>query len=78
MESVYKKLPGHELQFVAVRECVERVAPGVFDRLPFSCRVFTENVLRKCSGQVLESALDQIVQRKTDADFPYYPARVVL
>ena len=78
MEAALKKLPGHEYRYIAVRDYVENFAPGLFDRLPFSCRVFAENVIRKCPAGCLDQALGQIIRRKTDADFPYYPARVVL
>ena len=78
MESVIKSLQGHACQYVSVRDCVEKLEPGVFDRLPFSRRVFAENLLRRCAPENLEKSLEQVLQRKSDADFPFYPARVVL
>ena len=73
-----KTLPGYSVQYVAIRDYVEKTQPGVFDQLPFSLRVFTENLLRRCPSQCLNESLDQVLGRKSDTDFPFYPARVVL
>lgn len=68
----------HKVQITDVRSAVQSRFPGAFEKMPFTARVFAENVVRRCSGEVLESALAQVVQGKGDADFPFYPARVVL
>ena len=73
-----KPLAGHEVQYVAVRDYVEEIRPGVFDRLPFARRVFAENIIRRCPREFLEKSLAQVLNGKADADFPFYPARVVL
>ena len=73
-----KTLPGYSVQYVAIRDYVEKTQPGVFDQLPFSLRVFTENLLRRCPSECLSESLDQVLGRKSDTDFPFYPARVVL
>ena len=78
MEATLKPLPDHEVCYVAVRDYLENLTPGLFDRLPYSCRVFAENVIRDCPADGQERALDQIIHRKSEADFPYFPARVVL
>jgi aconitate hydratase len=52
--------------------------PEVFNRLPFACRVFAENLIRRCPPENLEQSLEQVLCRKSDTDFPFYPARVVL
>ena len=71
-------MPGYSVQYVAIRDYVEKTQPGVFDQLPFSLRVFTENLLRRCPSECLSESLDQVLGRKSDTDFPFYPARVVL
>ncbi len=78
MQTATKVPDAHKVQMTDVRAAVEIRYPGAFDTLPFTARVFAENVVRRCSGEVLETALAQVVQGKGDADFPFYPARVVL
>ena len=74
-----KPLPGHDCQIVDARSAVEALAPGAFDRLPFTSRVFAENLVRKSGkSDALEEGLKQVVLGRSDADFPFYPARVVL
>ncbi|MFX7593836.1 aconitase family protein, partial [Acinetobacter baumannii] len=36
-----------------------------------------ENLVRRCDPATLEASLRQLVERKRDLDFPWYPARVV-
>ncbi|MFA0725318.1 aconitase family protein, partial [Vibrio sp. 10N.222.49.E5] len=33
--------------------------------------------VRRCDPEILEDSLKQIIERKSDLDFPWYPARVV-
>ena len=73
-----KALPGQCCQFVAVRDYVEQVMPGTFDRLPFVRRVFAENLIRRNASGALSPALEQVLSGKAEIDFPFYPARVVL
>jgi aconitate hydratase len=73
-----KALPGHDCQFVATRDYVESLMPGVFDRLPFSYRVFAENIIRRATLEQRAPALEQVLQFRSDADFPFHPARVIL
>ena len=39
--------------------------------------MLAENLVRRCDPERLTDALDQIISRKRDLDFPWYPARVV-
>lgn len=71
-------LNGHNVQFVPVRDAVEARYPGAFNALPFTARVLAENIVRRCTRDSLDAALAQVVERRSDADFPFYPARVVL
>ena len=45
--------------------------------LPYTSRVLAENLVRRCDPQLLTASLEQIVFRKQDLDFPWFPARVV-
>jgi iron-sulfur-dependent 2-methylisocitrate dehydratase len=71
-------LPGHEILVAPVRAALEAFAPGAFERLPLTSRVFAENLVRRSDPAHLNGYLEQIVSRRNDADFPFFPARVVL
>ncbi|MDQ7008276.1 MAG: aconitase family protein, partial [Acidobacteriota bacterium] len=78
MSNPYRKpLPGTDLVYYDAREAVEALSPGAYDRLPYVCRVLAEQFLRHCDGRELDASLRQIVERRRDRDFPWYPARVV-
>jgi iron-sulfur-dependent 2-methylisocitrate dehydratase len=72
-----KPLPGTQLDYFDTRSAVEAIEPGAYDRLPYTSRVLAENLVRRCNPSALDAALTQIIQRKRDLDFPWYPARVV-
>ncbi|MBW3696966.1 Fe/S-dependent 2-methylisocitrate dehydratase AcnD [Vibrio sp. T187] len=72
-----KPLPGTELDFFDTREAVNTIASGAYETLPYTSRVLAEQLVRRCNPQELEASLKQIIDRKKDLDFPWYPARVV-
>ena len=72
-----KPLPGTDLEYFDTRAAVEAIAPGAYDTLPYTSRVLAENLVRRCDPATMNDALRQIVERKRDLDFPWYPARVV-
>jgi aconitate hydratase len=72
-----KPLPGTRLDWFDAREAVDAVQPGAYDTLPYSSRVLAENLVRRCDPQALEESLRQLIERKRDLDFPWFPARVV-
>ena len=39
--------------------------------------MFAENLVRRCEPSLLTDALGQLIERKRDLDFPWFPARVV-
>ena len=65
------------LVYFDTKSVVDSIKPGAYDKLPFTSRVLAENLVRKCNPDVLEESLKQIIERKRDLDFPWYPARVV-
>jgi aconitate hydratase len=78
MNSTYRKsLPGTQLDFFDTREAVDAIQPGAFDKLPYTSRVLAENLVRRCPADKLTASLEQIIGRKRDLDFPWFPARVV-
>ena len=70
-------LPGTSLHFFDARAAVDRIAPGAYDKLPYTSRVLAENLVRRCDPATLTDSLKQLIERKRDLDFPWFPARVV-
>jgi iron-sulfur-dependent 2-methylisocitrate dehydratase len=78
MNTAYRKaLPGTNLDYFDTRAAVEDLQTGAWAGLPYCSRVFAENLVRRCDPALLGDALKQIIGRKRDMDFPWYPARVV-
>ncbi|MGF6259381.1 Fe/S-dependent 2-methylisocitrate dehydratase AcnD [Paraburkholderia sp. BR13444] len=72
-----KRLPGTELDFFDTRAAVDAIEPGAYDKLPYTSRVLAENLVRRCDPVTLTASLKQIIERKRELDFPWFPARVV-
>ncbi|MCL1127242.1 Fe/S-dependent 2-methylisocitrate dehydratase AcnD [Shewanella surugensis] len=78
MNSDYRKpLPGTSLDYFDTQAAVDAISPGAYSKLPYSSRVYAENLVRRCSPDTLTACLTQIIDRKRDLDFPWYPARVI-
>lgn len=78
MNTQYRKaLPGSDLDFYDTRAAVEAIQPGAYATLPYTSRVLAEQLVRRCDPATLTDSLKQIIERKRDLDFPWYPARVV-
>jgi aconitate hydratase len=78
MNTAYRKpLPGTKLDFFDAREAVNSIQPGAYDTLPYTSRVHAENLVRRCDPTMLTEALKQLIERKRDLDFPWFPSRVV-
>ncbi|EIS4856969.1 Fe/S-dependent 2-methylisocitrate dehydratase AcnD [Vibrio parahaemolyticus] len=72
-----KSLPGTQLDYFDAREAVNSISPGSYETLPYTSRVLAEQLVRRCDPSVLTDSLKQLIERKRDLDFPWYPARVV-
>jgi aconitate hydratase len=72
-----KPLPGTGLDYFDTRAAVEAISPGAYDKLPYTSRVLAENLVRRCDPAALTDSLKQIIERKRELDFPWFPARVV-
>ncbi|SUD70519.1 aconitate hydratase [Pseudomonas putida] len=78
MNIAYRKaLPGTDLDYFDARAAVEAIKPGAYDNLPYTSRVLAENLVRRCDPATLNASLGQLIERKRDLDFPWFPARVV-
>lgn len=78
MNSEFRKtLPGTQLDYFDARAAVEALKPGAYATLPYTSRVLAENLVRRCDPATLNASLSQLIERKRDLDFPWFPARVV-
>src|SRR5690606_20371144 len=78
INTAYRKpLPGTSLDYFDTRAAVEDIQPGAYDTLPYTSRVLAENLVRRCDPATLAASLRQIIERKRELDFPWFPARVV-
>ena len=78
MNKKYRKpLQGTPLEYCDVRQAVEDIQPGAYAKLPYTSKVLAEQLVRRCDPAILEQSLKELIYRKQDHDFPWYPARVV-
>ena len=78
MNTEYRKsLAGTNLDYFDTRAAVEAIQPGAYDSLPYTSRVLAEQLVRRCEPEALTDSLKQLIERRQDLDFPWYPARVV-
>ncbi|MCC7200462.1 MAG: Fe/S-dependent 2-methylisocitrate dehydratase AcnD [Gammaproteobacteria bacterium] len=78
MNAAYRKpLPGTKLDYFDARAAVDAILPGAWAGLPYTSRVLAENLVRRCDPATLVDSLRQLIERRRDLDFPWFPARVV-
>jgi len=78
MNSNYRKnLPGTTLDYFDAAAACNDIEPGSYAKLPYTSRVHAENLVRRCDPATLTDSLKQLIYRKQDLDFPWFPARVV-
>ena len=78
MNTDYRKnLPGTALDYFDARAAVDALQPGAWAKLPYTSRVHAENLVRRCAPDMLGASLTQLIERRRDLDFPWFPARVV-
>ena len=78
MNTQYRKaLPGTELKYYDTRQAVEDIQPGAYAKLPYTSKILAEQLVRRCDAESLTDSLKQLIERRRDLDFPWYPARVV-
>ncbi len=73
-----KNLDGiDDVKYYDVKLAVEDICAGSFEKLNYTSRVLAENLIRKCPSENLKDSLIQLIEKKTDKDFPWYPSRVI-
>ncbi|WP_233884844.1 aconitate hydratase AcnA [Paraburkholderia flagellata] len=71
-------LPNQTASYASVAQALKPLDDNAFSRMPYSVRVFAENIVRRQSAEDAARYLKALADRRHDVDFPYYPARVVL
>ena len=78
MNTAYRKnLPGTSLDYFDARAAVDAIQPGAYAKLPYTARVHAENLVRKGEPDKINAYLGQLIERKRELDFPWFPVRVV-
>jgi 2-methylcitrate dehydratase (2-methyl-trans-aconitate forming) len=78
MNQLFRKaLPGTSLDYFDAQQAVDGLKAGAWAGLSYTARVHAENLVRRCDPSILSECLTQIIERKRDRDFPWFPARVV-
>lgn len=78
MNTKYRKpLAGTNLDYFDAQAAVDEIKPDSWEKLPYTSRLLAENLVRRCDSQSLTPSLKQLIERKRDLDFPWYPTRVV-
>jgi aconitate hydratase len=72
-----KPLPGTSLDYFDARAAVDAIAPGAYAKLSYTARVHAENIVRRAEPNQVDAYLTQLIERRRDLDFPWFPARVV-
>ncbi|WP_447584701.1 Fe/S-dependent 2-methylisocitrate dehydratase AcnD [Pseudoxanthomonas mexicana] len=70
-------LPGTALDYFDARAAVDALQPGAWATLPYTARVHAENIVRRADPARRDDYLRQLVERRRDLDFPWFPVRVV-
>ena len=83
MNTTYRKtLPNSSIDYYDTRAAINAIQAGAYDALPYTSRVLAEQLVRKADENNTDAAtltawLGQLINRKQELDFPWYPARVV-
>ncbi len=78
MNTNYRKsLPGTRLDYYDTESAINAISADAYKTLPYTSKVLAEQLIRRCNPRDLTASLQQIIGRKRDLDFPWYPARVV-
>ncbi len=77
-EKYLKDLNGVDgVKYYDVKAAVEDITAGSFAKLNYTSRVLAENLIRKCPSEDLKDSLIQLIEKRTDKDFPWFPSRVI-
>jgi 2-methylcitrate dehydratase (2-methyl-trans-aconitate forming) len=76
--SQYRKpLAQTGLDYFDAQSAVNDIQPGAWHSLPYTARIHAENIVRRAQPEIVRDCLVQLIERRRDLDFPWFPARVV-
>jgi len=65
------------LDYFDTPNAINDISEGAYAELPYTSKILAEQLVRRCEPSLLKASLKQLIERKQDLDFPWYPARVV-
>lgn len=78
MNNEYRRvLATTQLSYFDAETAVNAIQANAYRGLPYTSKVLAENLVRRCEPELISNCLKQLIERKRDLDFPWYPARVV-
>jgi aconitate hydratase len=78
LNSQYRKqLANTEIDYFDTASAINDLKADSYKKLPYTSKVLAEQLVRRCQPEELQDCLTQIIDRRRDKDFPWYPARVV-
>ncbi len=78
MNTNYRRpLGGSGLDYFDAETAINEIKENAYQGLPYTSKVLAENLVRRCDPDKLTDSLKQLIERKRDLDFPWFPARVV-
>ena len=78
MNTDYRKpLPGTKFDYYDTRAAVDALRSGAWNAMSYTARVHAENIVRRADPARRSDYLLQLIERRRDLDFPWFPARVV-
>lgn len=78
MKTNYRKaLVDTGLDYFDTQSAINDISAGAYAKLPYTSKILAEQLVRRCDPSTLTASLKQLIERKQDLDFPWYPARVV-
>ena len=72
-----RPLPNTPFDYIDTPSAVNALQTNAWEHLPYTSKILAEQLVRRCEPATLNACLQQLIQRKRDLDFPWYPARVV-
>ncbi|WP_062358258.1 Fe/S-dependent 2-methylisocitrate dehydratase AcnD [Pseudoxanthomonas mexicana] len=70
-------LPGTALDYYDAHAAVDALQAGAWATLSYTARVHAENIVRRADPARRDDYLRQLIERRRDVDFPWFPVRVV-
>ncbi|MGY8863132.1 MAG: hypothetical protein ACKVJ2_10915, partial [Pseudomonadales bacterium] len=75
MNTNYRKtLADTGLDYFDTPAAINDISAGAYAKLPYTSKILAEQLVRRCDPAMLTAYLKQLIERKQDLDFPWYPA----